>query len=107
MAILTLTNDTYEEAIQSHKAILVEFWARWCTYCKQMEPVLDRMATDYEGRLSVAKVNVETETAISEKLNVMSLPAVFVYLDGQLAGQVTGYVPEQTLTNFLEQLLGE
>lgn len=64
-----------------------------------MTPILNEIDVEFQGRLSVATVNVETETLITEQLEVMSLPTLLLYVNGQVAGRVTGYVPKATLVD--------
>ncbi|PYI56383.1 thioredoxin family protein [Paenibacillus flagellatus] len=105
MAIVELTDSTYEEAVREG-VVLVEFWAEWCTYCKLMTPILNEIEAELGDRLTVATVNAETEILATERMEVMSLPALFLYADGQVVGKVTGYVPKETLVNeFLLKLL--
>jgi len=105
MAVQELTDSTYASFIANHRAALVEFWAEWCTYCKQMPPILNAVDQEFQGRLSVATVNVETETLISEQLEVKSLPTILLYVDGSPVGRVTGFVPKETLVNDVIQKL--
>lgn len=104
MSILELTNGTYDKVVSEQEAVLVEFWAEWCTLCKQMKPILEEIQREYDDKLTVAMVNVATEETLSEQMEVMSLPALFIYKKGQLVGKVTGFVPKETLVDALNQL---
>ncbi|WP_426452682.1 thioredoxin [Paenibacillus sp. S-38] len=106
MAVKVLTDKTFEDYVASEKLVLVEFWARWCSYCKLMEPILDELSEEYKGRVAVATVNVETETETAERLNIQGLPTLLLYRDGRLLGQVNGFVPKETLAaGFLDKAL--
>ncbi|AFH61525.1 thioredoxin [Paenibacillus caseinilyticus] len=98
MAVQVLTDKTYEQFVASEKLVLVEFWARWCSYCKLMEPILAELSEEYRNRVTIATVDVETETETAERLNVQGLPTLLLYRNGRLLGQVNGFVPKETLT---------
>lgn len=105
MTILNLTDNTYDKLVSEQDAVLVEFWAEWCTLCKQMKPILEEIDQTYAGKVTVAMVDVATETKVTEQMGVMSLPALFIYKKGELVGKVTGFVPKDTLTGAINQLI--
>ncbi|WP_229263924.1 thioredoxin family protein [Cohnella cholangitidis] len=105
MSILHLTDLNYEQTVAEKDAVLVEFWAEWCTLCKQMKPILEDIEQKYADKLTVAMVDVASESYATEKMEVMSLPALFIYKQGRLVGKVTGFVPKETLTGALDQLI--
>jgi thioredoxin 1 len=106
MSIQALTDLTYEDFITKHPVVLVEFWAEWCSYCKLMTPILNEIAIQFQDKLIVTTVNVETETRTSDNLEVKSLPTLILYVDGKVVGRVTGFVPKDQLVNeFLLKLI--
>lgn len=102
--VIELTDQTYDDTVQKDGLVIVEFWAPWCQLCKRLEPILDELASEYEGTVMIAKINVETNTIVSKELNVLSLPALFIYKNGSLVGTVTGFVPKETLEDAINQL---
>jgi thioredoxin 1 len=79
--------------IESDTPVLVDFWAPWCGPCKMAAPVLDKIAGEYEGRLKVCKVNVDDERQTATQYGVMSIPAMFLFKDGQVTDQINGVTP--------------
>jgi putative thioredoxin len=88
-----------------HRPVLVDFWAEWCAPCRSLMPVLAKIAGEYAGRLTVAKVNTEEEQAIAAQLGIRSLPTVMLFRDGQAIDQFMGALPEPQVREFLERHL--
>ncbi len=108
MAEITLTSANFKtEVIDSDTPILVDFWAPWCGPCRSMNPVVEDIADEYEGKLRVGKVNIDEETAITAAFQVMSVPT-FVIMKGQdvLAAQI-GAMPKSELKAMIDRALGE
>lgn len=100
-----ITDEMFKDTIKQSGLVIVEFWAKWCSLCKLLEPILEELDRQYNGAVKIAKIDVETETAVSAELNVLSLPALFFYKDGSLAGTVTGFVPKNQLEDVIQQLI--
>ncbi len=108
MAEITLTSANFKtEVIDSDTPILIDFWAPWCGPCRSMNPVVEDIADEYEGKLRVGKVNIDEETAITAAFQVMSVPT-FVIMKGQdvLAAQI-GAMPKSELKAMIDRALGE
>lgn len=108
MAEITLTSSNFKtEVIDSDEPILIDFWAPWCGPCRSMNPVVEDIADEYEGKLRVGKVNIDEETAITAAFQVMSVPT-FVIMKGQdvLAAQI-GAMPKSELKAMIDRALGE
>lgn len=85
--------------------VLVDFWADWCGPCKQLMPILDRLADEYAGRFILAKVNTDQEQALASQVGVRSLPTVVLFKDGQVVDHFIGAVPEGRVRELLNRHL--
>ena len=98
MAIVHANAQTFpQEVLQSNEMVLVDFWAAWCGPCKMMAPVLDELGQELAGSAGVYKVDVDQEMALAQQFNIMSVPTMIVFKDGQAVQQLVGVQPKQTL----------
>ena len=86
---IELSNDTFATET-ADGVVLVDFWAPWCGPCKMLAPVLDQMATEYDGRAKIAKVNVDEYPELSAQYNIRGVPTVLVMKDGQVQTTIVG-----------------
>ncbi|MCC5810608.1 MAG: thioredoxin [Ectothiorhodospiraceae bacterium] len=101
-----VTTETFQQDVvdaSRQQPVLVDFWADWCGPCKQLMPVLEKLATEYRGSFLLAKVNCDQEQQLAAQIGVRSLPTVILVKDGQLADQFTGALPEGEIRKLLEQ----
>ncbi len=90
-SISQLTESTFDEEVASStEPVLVDFWAEWCGPCKMVAPILEEIATEQAGKVRVAKVNVDKNPGLATKFNVMSIPTMIVFKDGQEAQRLIG-----------------
>lgn len=88
---LKLTDQTFDEEIKSSEApVLVDFWAEWCGPCKMVAPILDEIVTEQAGRLKLAKVNVDDNQEVARRFDVMSIPTMILFKDGEPALRIVG-----------------
>ena len=93
------------DVLQSSKPVLVDFWAEWCGPCKAIAPTLDELAKTYDGKLQIAKVNVDENRAVPAKFGIKGIPTLMVFKDGQLAATKVGAMTKAQLSQFIDQQL--
>ena len=94
------------DVIKSGKPVLVDYWAEWCGPCKMIAPILDEVASAYQGKLQVAKMNVDDNREIPAKFGIRGIPTLMLFKDGQLAATKVGAMSKAQLTAFIDQQLG-
>jgi thioredoxin 1 len=104
--VLEVTDATFDEQVlQSTEPVLVDFWAVWCGPCKAIAPIVDSLAASYAGRLKVAKVNVDQNSATPSRYGVRGIPALLFFKGGKVADQIVGYVPQEAIDEKIQKLL--
>ena len=100
------TDATFEaDVLKSTQPVLVDYWAEWCGPCKMIAPILDEVATSYEGKLQIAKMNVDENRDIPAKFGIRCIPTLMIFKDGQLAATKVGAMSKSQLTAFIDQQL--
>lgn len=90
------------DVIKSSTPVLVDFWAEWCGPCRALAPILDEMAKDYAGRLTVAKMNVDENRDVPARYGIRGIPTVMLFKNGQLAATKVGAMPKSMLASFVD-----
>ncbi|OGB68868.1 MAG: thioredoxin [Burkholderiales bacterium RIFOXYC12_FULL_65_23] len=104
--IKQVTDATFEtEVLNAGSPVLVDFWAEWCGPCKMIAPILDEVATNYNGKLQVAKMNVDDNREVPAKFGIRGIPTLMLFKDGQLAATKVGALSKAQLTAFIDQQL--
>lgn len=93
------------DVLQSDKPVLVDYWAEWCGPCRAIAPILDEVSSTYDGRLQVAKLNVDENRDIPAKFGIRGIPTLMLFKNGQLAATKVGALSKAQLTAFLDQQL--
>jgi thioredoxin 1 len=102
--ILTLTEANFDaEVVKSTTPVLVDFWAEWCGPCKMIAPILDELASDYEGRVRIGKVNIDDFQALATQYGVRAIPTMLIFKDGQVVDQMVGLRSKRDLKEKLDQ----
>ncbi len=103
--IVTLTTDNFDkEVLKSSQPILVDFWAEWCGPCKALAPILDELATEYDGKVRIGKVNIDEHQALAAQFGINSIPTLLVFKQGQVAEQVIGLRSKRDLMTRLDRV---
>jgi len=104
--VVHLSDDSFElDVIKSATPVLVDFWASWCAPCKAISPVVDALATEYDGKVKIAKLNVDENPATPGKFGVRGIPTLILFKDGKVVDQVVGAVPKNQLEALLKKAL--
>ncbi|CAC8495017.1 Thioredoxin [Staphylococcus aureus] len=104
MAIVKVTDADFDSKVESGVQ-LVDFWATWCGPCKMIAPVLEELAADYEGEADILKLDVDENPSTAAKYEVMSIPTLIVFKDGQPVDKVVGFQPKENLAEVLDKHL--
>ncbi len=101
-------NDTEFEPVvlKSKQPVLVDFWATWCRPCLMVAPIVEELATEYSGKVSFVKLDVDQNPKTAAKYNVMSIPTLLVFKNGQPVSHIVGFRPKEELKRTLEAALG-
>ena len=104
--IVHVNDDNFEDAVlKASGPVLVDYWAEWCGPCKMIAPILDEVSSAYQGKLQIAKMNVDENRDIPAKFGIRGIPTLMIFKDGQLAATKVGAMSKAQLTAFIDQQL--
>ena len=102
MAIIEVNDSSFKEEVGSGLT-LVDFWAPWCGPCKMIAPILEELAPEVEGKANIAKLNVDDNQATASEYEVMSIPTLILFKDGEPVDKVVGFQPKEQLAALIEK----
>jgi thioredoxin 1 len=106
MKPIELTETTFEqEVLKASMPVLVDFWAAWCGPCKMIAPIVEELATEYDGKLKIGKVDVDNNQKIAMQYGIRSIPTLLVFKGGKVVEQIVGAAPKKNLVEKLTKHL--
>ena len=104
MATVAVTDDTFDAEVKnSDIPVVVDFWAEWCGPCKQIGPALEELSSEMDGKVKIAKVNVDENPNSPSQLGVRGIPALFIFKNGEVVSTKTGAAPKAALQGWIEE----
>ena len=102
--VQTFTDSNFEETVmKSGQPVLVDFWAEWCGPCKRLAPTVDALASDYQGKVTVGKLNVDENPKVAEKYQVRGIPTLLLFKGGQVVESVIGLAQKDALKKVIDK----
>lgn len=106
MGIVKVTDETFDSTVKnSDVPVVVDFWAEWCGPCRQIAPALEDLSSELEGRVTIAKVNIDENPNSPSQLGVRGIPALFIFKDGEVVSNLTGARPKAALKQWIESAI--
>lgn len=102
--LVAVTDADFEQEVEKHSGVaVVDFWATWCGPCRMIAPILEQLSVEYDGKVKVTKLDVDTNQKTSMRFNVRSIPTLLFFKDGKVVDQVIGAVPKAALAAKFQQ----
>jgi thioredoxin 1 len=105
-SIIQVADSTFEERVlKSDTPVMVDYWAEWCGPCKMIAPILDEIAEEYNGKLTIAKLNIDENQQTPQKYAVRGIPTLMIFKDGEVAATKVGAVSKSQLSAFIDSAI--
>ena len=105
-APIALTDDNFsEEVLDSNLPVLVDFWAAWCGPCRMVAPIVEELATEYDGKAKIAKLDVDAAQKTAMEFGIRSIPTLLIFKEGKVSDQVIGAIPKEQIAEKLDAAL--
>jgi thioredoxin 1 len=105
--IVEVTDANFDQdVLKSDTPVLVDFWATWCGPCRAIAPIVEELAKDYQGKIKVGKMDVDSNMATPQRYRVTGIPTLLVFKGGQVVEQIVGYKPKETIAQTLNKYVG-
>ena len=105
MSVIHLTDNEFEqEVLQSGNPVLVDFWAPWCGPCQALGPILDELSKEYDDKVKICKINIDENQSIASKYQVLSIPTLLFFKDGEVVNQLAGARPAADIKKVIDSL---
>lgn len=107
VVINRVSDDTFmTEVLKANQPVLVDFGAEWCHPCKQMDPIVEELAEEWDGRVKVYKLDIDTNLNTTMSLGIMGVPTLILFIDGEPVERLTGFIPKNRIIDKLSPYLG-
>ncbi|HLV01213.1 MAG TPA: thioredoxin [Acidobacteriota bacterium] len=104
--IKEVTDESFQsEVLESKEPVLVDFWAAWCAPCRMLAPTIEQIASDYQGRARVVKLNVDENAEISARYNIKGIPTLLLFKDGEVKDQIVGATSRDNIARMIDKQL--
>jgi thioredoxin 1 len=100
-----LSDDTFQSHVDSGEVLLVDFWAAWCGPCRAIAPLIDELANEYDGKATIAKVDVDSNPRVAMQYGIRSIPSLLIFKGGKVVDTIVGAVPKSMIADKLNQQL--
>jgi len=105
-AVLHVSDDDFEKVVLNAQGpVLVDYWAEWCGPCKMLAPILDEIAKDYEGKLTIVKINIDDNPKTPQRYGVRGIPTLMIFKNGEVDATKVGALPKGQLAQFIDSNL--
>ena len=105
MSAIQINHDTFRTMIQGDSPVLVDFWAPWCTYCRRIGPAFDKIAEQFEDKLTAVKINIDEEEKLADQEGIEVIPTLVIYRNGKALASVTAPDSKAAVEKFIQETL--
>ena len=102
---ITITDESFQELLQDGKPLVVDFWAEWCGPCRMVGPIIEELATEYEGKVNIGKIDVDENSEVAAQFGMRNIPTILFFKGGQLVDKQVGAAPKATFVSKIEGIL--